>query len=96
MHHKSIHAVVVMNSDSVPARVVTGSMDGWIKILSLDDLSIQQAFKLRKIYPTLVHAGVKCLQVSRDLRKLLVGTGGGEVVELFVNSGRCVQTLLLR
>jgi hypothetical protein len=71
--------------------IVTAGMDGQIKTLSLEDMSVTHTFNLRKAVPGVVHSGVRQLAVSRDARKLLVGTAGGDIVELFVVDGRYVN-----
>lgn len=68
--------------------VITAGVDGQIKTVLLDDMSVTTTFDLRKSAPEVVHSGVRQLAVSRDARKLLVGAAGGNIVELFVADGR--------
>lgn len=54
----------------------------------MDDLSVSATISVRKSLPTVVHAGVKQLAVSKDGRKLLIGTAGGDIAELVASDGR--------
>jgi hypothetical protein len=69
--------------------VVTAALDGMVKVLDAADLSIVSEYHLRKCCPLVTCHGARSVCVSRDGRKLLIGTSGGDILELFAADGRC-------
>lgn len=95
-HNKAVTAIhVVKLTDGTPDenptyKVITGGVDGMIKILS-QDLETLLEFNVYKgnygLYAMGKVRGIKSLCVDKGARKILFGTSGGEISEIDMADG---------
>jgi WD40 repeat protein len=93
---KAVTAVCVMRGvdDTAPFRVVTGSVDGHVKIVD-HNWEVTASYNVYSSCPSLYRLGqvrgIKSICVDRANRKILFGTAGGEIGELNAADGADVN-----
>lgn len=89
---KAVTAVCVMKGtdESAPFRVVTGSIDGHIRIID-HEFTVTNQYNIYLTSPSLYRLGtvrgIKSISVDKGNRKILYGSSGGEIGEINVADG---------
>jgi WD40 repeat protein len=100
VHAKAVTALFVLkltegSADDPPTyKIITGGVDGLIKVLSqdLETLSEYNVYKgTYGLYPMGKVGGIKSLCVDKGARKILFGTAGGEISEIDLTDGSDVN-----
>lgn len=97
MHPKGVTAICAVKltdgnlEENCTYKIVTGGVDGFIKVLS-QDLEPTAEFNVYKeeygLYQLGKARGIKSLCVDKAARKILFGTAGGEISEIDINDGK--------